>query len=241
MTKAVGFISENCRSLIRCRVSGVSCGCSETKSASRSRLSKAAIAGVERLFLVRVEPARIGIDDLHVEAERAPRHRLADAAEADQASVLPVTADAGQVIGLRAGIDALAEQPVAERDVAGDRQQQAEADVGGGIGDDRRNVGDRNAELASPSARSMRSCVMFIDDTALSLGLAASTSRSTVSCSSDSRMSQRFTASISLALSSTRLELGLISTSATARSRFSALSAIGWVTKTRGLLTIRYS
>ena len=84
----------------------------------------------------------------------------------------------------------------------------------------------------------MRSCVMFIDDTALSLGLAVSTSRSTVSCSSDSRMSQRFTASISLALSSTRLESVLISTSATARSRFSALSAIGCVTKTRGLLTI---
>ena len=91
---------------------------------------------------------------------------------------------------------------------------------------------------AVASARSMRSCVMFIDDTALSFGLAASTSRSTVSCSSDSRMSQRFTASISLSFGSTRLESGLTSTSATARRRASALSAIGWVTKTRGRLTI---
>src|SRR5271163_530462 len=87
------------------------------------------------------------------------------------------------------------------------------------------------------SARSMRSCVMFIDDTALRPGLAASTSVSTVSCSSDSRMSQRFTASTSFALSSTRLESALTSTSATARKRASALSAIGWVTKTRGRAT----
>src|SRR5436190_16128953 len=50
-------------------------------------------------------------------------------------------------------------------------------------------------------------------------------------------MSQRFTASISLPLGSTRLESGLTSTSATSRNRFSALSAIGWVTKTRGRVT----
>src|SRR4029078_8390557 len=79
--------------------------------------------------------------------------------------------------------------------------------------------------------------VMFIDDTALSFGLAASTSRSTVSWSSDSRISQRFTAAIRLSFGSTRLESGLTSTSAMARSRARALSAIGWVTKTRGLLT----
>ena len=57
------------------------------------------------------------------------------------------------------------------------------------------------------SARSMRSCVMFIDDTARSFGLAASTSLSTMSCSSDNRMSQRFTPSISAALPRMRLEL----------------------------------
>src|SRR5258708_2183296 len=90
-------------------------------------------------------------------------------------------------------------------------------------------------------ARSMRSCVMFIDDTAKSRGLAVSTSRSTVSCSSDNRMSQRFTPSMSLSFGSTRLESGLTSTSATTRSRANALSAIGWVTKTRGLLTTLYS
>ncbi len=50
-------------------------------------------------------------------------------------------------------------------------------------------------------------------------------------------MSQRFTASISLSFASTRLESGLTSTSATSRRRASALSAIGWVTKTRGRLT----
>ena len=38
--QAVGFIKENCRSLIRWRVSGESCGCSETKSASRRTSSK---------------------------------------------------------------------------------------------------------------------------------------------------------------------------------------------------------
>ena len=84
------------------------------------------------------------------------------------------------------------------------------------------------------TAMSMRSAVMFIDDTALRFGLAASTSASTVSCSSEIRMSHLFTASISFFLSSTRLESGLLSTSATSRTRSSALSAIGWVTKTRG-------
>ena len=77
----------------------------------------------------------------------APRHRLADAAEADQAQRLAAHGRAGQMVGLRAGIDAGAEQLVAQRDVARHREQQAEADVGGGVGDDRRNVGDRNAEL----------------------------------------------------------------------------------------------
>src|SRR5262249_23168412 len=45
------------------------------------------------------------------------------------------------------------------------------------------------------------------------------------------------TASISRSFGSTLLESGLTSTSATTRSRANALSAIGWVTKTRGLLT----
>ena len=49
------------------------------------------------------------------------------------------------MIGLRARIDAGAEQLVAPRDVARHREQQAEADVGGGVGDDRRDVGDRDA------------------------------------------------------------------------------------------------
>jgi len=53
---------------------------------------------------------------------------------------------AREVIGLRARINALAEQLVAERDVACDGEQQAEADVRCGVGDDRRNVGDRDAE-----------------------------------------------------------------------------------------------
>jgi hypothetical protein len=69
---------------------------------------------------------------------------------------------------------------------------------------------------------------------ALRSGLDASTSASMVSCNSEMRMSQRFTASMSLALSSTRLPSGLTATSATARRRANALSAIGCVTKTRG-------
>jgi hypothetical protein len=64
--------------------------------------------------------------------------------------------------------------------------------------------------------------------------IVASTSASMVSCNSEMRMSQRFTASMSLALSSTRLPSGLTATSATARRRANALSAIGCVTKTRG-------
>ena len=47
---------------------------------------------------------------------------------------------AGEIIGLRARVNAGAQQPVSECDVAGDRNQQAEADVGNRLGDDRRNV-----------------------------------------------------------------------------------------------------
>jgi hypothetical protein len=46
---------------------------------------------------------------------------------------------------------------------------------------------------------------MFIDETAQAWGWRPA-SWSTVSCSSDSRMSQRLTASISLSFGSTRLE-----------------------------------
>ena len=80
------------------------------------------------------------------------------------------------------------------------------------------------------SVTSIRSGVIVIEATAFRFGLAASTSRSMVSCSRHRRMSERFAASISLSLTGIRLESSLSSTSAISFRRSSALSAIGWVT-----------
>src|SRR5262249_44872065 len=85
------------------------------------------------------------------------------------------------------------------------------------------------------SATSILSGVIAIEQTARSFGLAASTARSIRSWSSESRMSHFFTAAISLGLAMILLESVLILTPATARSRSSAPTAIGWLTKTRGL------
>src|SRR5471030_558493 len=81
------------------------------------------------------------------------------------------------------------------------------------------------------SATSMLSGVIAIEQTSRSFGFAASTARSTLSCSNETRTSHLRTAAISLALAMILLESVLILTSAIARSRVSALGAIGWVTK----------
>src|SRR5699024_3380177 len=85
------------------------------------------------------------------------------------------------------------------------------------------------------SATSILSGVIDIEQTARSFGLAASTARSMRSCSSENSMSHFFTAAISLDFAMILLESALILTLAIARSRSSALDAIGCVTKTRGL------
>ena len=140
---------------------------------------------------------------------------------------------AGEMIGLRAGIDAGAEQPVAERDVARHRQQQAEADIGGGVGDDRRNIGDGNAaprrlgEIDAVARDVHRRYRLEVRIGGEHLGIDGVVQQRNQDIAALDRFDQ-------LALSSTRLESGLTSTSAISRNRLSALSAIGWVTKTRG-------
>ena len=93
------------------------------------------------------QPARVAVEDAHAEAVGAPRHRLADAAGADQTDRLAAHRRAGEMVRLRSRIDPGAEQLVAFDNAPRHRQQQAEADVGGGIGDDGRNVGDRDLAL----------------------------------------------------------------------------------------------
>jgi len=85
------------------------------------------------------------------------------------------------------------------------------------------------------SATSILSGVIDIEAIAFSPGFAASTARSILSCSSENRMSHFFTAAISRLLGRIRLASALTLTSAMARSRASALGAIGCVTNTRGL------
>src|SRR6478609_4237430 len=85
------------------------------------------------------------------------------------------------------------------------------------------------------SATSMLSGVIDIEQTARNFGLTTSTARSIRSWSRENRVSHFFTAAISLGLAMILLESVLILTVAIARSRSSALDAISWLTKTRGL------
>src|SRR5512147_543372 len=85
------------------------------------------------------------------------------------------------------------------------------------------------------SATSILSGVIDIEQTARNFGLAASTARSIPSCSSENRISHFLTAAISFDFAMILLESVLILTVASARSRSSALDAIGCVTKTRSL------
>src|SRR4029077_8702406 len=62
-----------------------------------------------------------------------------------------------------------------------------------------------------------------------------STARSILSCSRENRMSHFFTAAISFGLARILLEYLLVMTLGKPRSLSSALGAIGWLTKTRGL------
>src|SRR4029078_7437641 len=84
------------------------------------------------------------------------------------------------------------------------------------------------------SATSMLSGVIDIEQTARSFGLAASTARSMRSWSNENRISHLLTAAISFDFAIILLESVLTLTFASARSRSSALAAIGWLTKTRG-------
>ena len=85
------------------------------------------------------------------------------------------------------------------------------------------------------SATSMFDGVMDCAATWRSFGFAAMTARSTLSCSRQNRISALRTAAISARWGIIRLSSGNTFTFASARNRLSALSAIGWLTKTRGL------
>src|SRR3981081_50858 len=84
------------------------------------------------------------------------------------------------------------------------------------------------------SATSILSGVMDCEVMARNSGLAAITSRSMRSCSSENRMSLLRTAATSAFLGMIRLGTGLILTVATLRRRAIALLATGWVTKILG-------
>src|ERR1700694_4816064 len=88
------------------------------------------------------------------------------------------------------------------------------------------------------SATSILSGVIDIDASMRNFGLAASAARSMTSCRNENRMSHFFTAAISFGLARILLESVLILTLAMGRRRSSALCAIGWLTKTRGLALI---
>src|SRR5689334_8320676 len=81
----------------------------------------------------------------------------------------------------------------------------------------------------------MLSGVMAIEQTARNFGLALSTARSIRSCSKENSTSHFLTAAINLLFAMILLESLLRTTFAMSRRRWSALSAIGWETKTRGL------
>ena len=86
------------------------------------------------------------------------------------------------------------------------------------------------------SATSMLDGEMDCAATWRSFGLAAITALSILSCSRQNRMSAFLTAATSVLWGMMRMSSGNTFTLPKARSRLSALSATGWVTKTRGKL-----
>ena len=104
------------------------------------------IGHAERTLVGFRHPPRAPVQHLHGKAFGAPRHGAADAAAAaDQAQHLAADAGAREQRGLRAGKPALPDQPVALDQAPGNRQHEAEGDVGGRLADDRGNDGHQYA------------------------------------------------------------------------------------------------
>ena len=157
--------------------------------------------------------ARPPIEDLHAEAARAARGRLADAADADQADGLAVHEAAGEMVRLRAGEFAGAHQrspSIMRRATAIISPKWMSAVASATIG----GTTVTGMPRLVASATSILSGVIDIEATARNFGLARSTARSIVSCSSENRMSHFFTAAISFGLAMILLESVLILTSA---------------------------
>ena len=174
------------------------------------------------------------IDDPHAEAARTPRRRLADAAGRDQADGLAVNEAAGEMVRLRAGKAAGAHRAVALDHPPRHRDHQADMQVGDRLRHDRRHHGDDDAALGRLRDVDIVGRDRHRGDGA-QFRIGAQHGASILSCSSENRMSHFFTAAISFGLAMILPESGFILTSAMLRSRSSALGAIGWLTKTRGL------
>jgi hypothetical protein len=80
------------------------------------------------------------VEDPHGESRRAPRHRLADAAHAEDAEGAVMDVVPNQKIDAPLGPLARVHEVVAFHDAAGRRQNQGERQVRGGVGQDVRGI-----------------------------------------------------------------------------------------------------
>ena len=153
---------------------------------------------------------------------------------ADQAERLAVHEAADQMVRLRAREAAGAHRAVAFDHAPRHRDHQPDMQIGDRFRHDRRHHGDRDAALGRLDDVDIVGRDRHRGDRAQFRIGARARRASILSCSSENRMSHFFTAAISFGLAMILPESGFILTSAMARSRSSALSAIGWLTKTRG-------
>ena len=235
MTNAVGFISANCRVAHQVPRRRAELRMQRDEIRLAQQVVEAAIRRAELLLLGRRQPVRVGIDDLHLEAARAARRRP-DRCGRSRPGRASCRSPPRRRDDWTASRDRRRRGTACRRTrcCARPTSSRPKRDVGGGVGDDRRNVGHRNAELGR-----RRKIDAVLRDVHRRHGLEIRIGREHVG---DRRCRAAATAGCRSAspprsawpCRSTRLESGLTSTSATARSRASALSAIGWVTKTRG-------
>ena len=106
------------------------------------------IGGLELGLDVGVDPAPVVIVDRQAEAARAPRHRLADAAHADDAQALAPDALAEHGSRAPASPRPRAHQALALAQPARQGEEHGHGHVGGVLGEDAGGVGDRDAALA---------------------------------------------------------------------------------------------
>ena len=174
------------------------------------------------------------VEDLHPEALRPPRDRLADAAEADDAERRAGHLGAEVAVGLERHPLALAHVALALGQPAGERQQQREGEVGGRVGEHVGRVADGDAARASrPRGRRCR-CRPRSWRSRAARGAASSSASSTVSVSRLSSPSASATCSRSSSgVGGSRC--GHTSTSCAAIRRSSAGPGMRRVTKQRAI------